>query len=118
MTPYVAESINGQNEICSYEKQDSNKVKVEEAVLYEIYAINIFTKGHLKGYANGCITFYYKGLSYNHKFLYRIEDSVNGSSNSLVCIDYGFKIPNLASIWINLENMISMRVKEITAKKH
>jgi hypothetical protein len=73
---------------------------------YEFYTINVYTKGFLKGYADGHITFNYNNNTYNHEFLYRFDDAENGNNYQLVSIDYGYKIPYINEVWQEIENYL------------
>lgn len=73
---------------------------------YEFYTMDIFTKGDLKGYINGEITFQYNNTEYNHEFLYRFDDAANGENFKLVSIDYGWKIPYIEEVWEEIENSL------------
>lgn len=73
---------------------------------YEIYGVDIHTKGDLKGYVTGMITFYYDGFSSDHEFLYRVDKDENGNAHELVSVDYGYKVPYIEDIWKDLENDI------------
>lgn len=70
---------------------------------YEFYTRDIITKGDLKGYINGHITFYYNNDEFNHEFLYRFDDEENGENFKLVSIDYGYKIPFINEAWKDIE---------------
>lgn len=80
---------------------------------YEFYNTEIMTKGDLKGYIQGEITFKYNNTEYNHEFLYRFDDSENGDNFKLVTIDYGYKIPYIEEVWKEIESYL----KEV-AQKH
>ena len=73
---------------------------------YEFYTIEIMSKGDLKGYINGEITFYYNNEKWNHEFLYRFDDVANGENYELVSIDYGYKVPFIKEVWEEIETYL------------
>lgn len=79
-------------------------------MVYDIYGIDIHTKGDLKGYVTGLITFYYDGKTSDHEFLYRIYADENGPSDELVSIDYGYKVPYIDEVWEDIEEELKRLV--------
>ena len=79
---------------------------------YEFYTIDIFTKGDLKGYANGEIVFQYNNTEYRHEFLYRFDDKENGDNYQLVSIDYGLRVPYIMEIWDKIEKELTDYVQK------
>jgi hypothetical protein len=73
---------------------------------YEFYNIEVYTKGDLKGYAQGEITFDYKNGPYNHEFLFRYDDAENGENDKLVSIDYGLRVPYIMEVWDEIEKYL------------
>lgn len=84
---------------------------------FDFDTINVYTKGDLKGYADGYITFRYQRngteSECNHEFLYRFDDAENGQNDTLVSIDYGYEIPYIDRVWQD----ITIYLKEYVKKK-
>lgn len=81
---------------------------------FNIETIDIYTKGDLKGYAGGCISFTNKPNT-EHEFLYRFDDEANGKNFKLVSIDHGYSNNLIAEIWEEIEDhLYSLVMKKIS----
>lgn len=86
-----------------------NDIKINEQI--ELTNVELFKRGYLGGYIS--FMTYDKIRDREHESLFRVYDPKNGKENTIVSIDYGWRIENDETVFNMVEQALINLVNEL-----
>lgn len=77
---------------------------------YKFESREYITKGDLKGYVVGIISFSDEDNETSHDFIFRHHDPKNGEDFKLISIDHGYIVPYIDTVWDDIEKELKSYV--------
>lgn len=91
-----------------------NDIKINEQI--ELTNVELFKKGYLGGYIS--FMTYDKITDREHESLFRVYDPKNGTENTIVSIDYGWRIENVEIVFNMIEQELIKLVNKLNINKN